>query len=85
MPNATWEPDTYVLYYRFNNQITEKLKREEKIGRLYTTNNHSNVLMMFIQAKKGINKARFLLDCRFRNKGIIKKKTIMINIDQLLV
>ena len=83
IPGATWKPVRYYSHDRFRDQVSEKINRETKTGRMYPAPNTSNVVNSFSKPKKD-GRIRFLLDCVPRNKVTIKDKTPLPNMDQLI-
>ena len=82
-PGFSWKPTRIFSHDKFRSQMTDKLVAELKSGRIERETNPINSVLMFTTAKKD-DTARYLLDCVPRNEWVIKDKTPLPNILQIL-
>jgi len=80
---AEWHPNYIPSYDRFQDQITEKIKKELETGRNMPSKS-LNTIIMFKQPKKDSKKARFLLNCISRNLKTHKDRMSMPSRNQII-
>ena len=70
---------------KFVQQINDKLKAEIESGRMYTSLNDNNAIVVLCVANRDqLDKPRFVTDSRLKNLAVYKMQTQLPNIDKLI-